>query len=139
MVSSGDCVGGKTELSLVDAPLISTVVSEDSKMYTESNYDGEVTTLFRCLESKQWDEALLVCEKCAEESSIWIYRIGKTGKLRWKMLPIHAAVIFEATSDVLEAIINAYPEGLKQADDQGMLPVSLFISSFHAQFFITLN
>lgn len=57
----------------------------------------------------------------------WHYRFQENSKeeLRWKALPIHAAIIHGVPFTVVEAIITAYPEGIQQADDQGLLPLHL--------------
>jgi len=46
-------------------------------------------------------------------------------KLRWRMLPLHAAVLFGAPADVVKTLINVYPPGCSAHDDQGMLPLHL--------------
>lgn len=45
--------------------------------------------------------------------------------LRWRMLPIHAAILFGAPLNVVEALMNMYKAGLSAHDDQGMLPLHL--------------
>ena len=50
--------------------------------------------------------------------------------MRWRMLPIHAAIIFNAPLDVVTGLLKAYPKGTTYADDQGMLPLHL---AFRAQ------
>jgi len=46
-------------------------------------------------------------------------------KVRWRMLPIHAAVLFGAPPEVVRTLLKAYPPGCSAHDDQGMLPLHL--------------
>eukprot|EP00569_Conticribra_weissflogii_P000957 CAMPEP_0171354830 /NCGR_PEP_ID=MMETSP0878-20121228/44911_1 /TAXON_ID=67004 /ORGANISM="Thalassiosira weissflogii, Strain CCMP1336" /LENGTH=604 /DNA_ID=CAMNT_0011860817 /DNA_START=133 /DNA_END=1947 /DNA_ORIENTATION=+ len=45
--------------------------------------------------------------------------------LRWKMLPLHGAVLFGAPLELVHALIKAYPAACSCVDDQGMLPLHL--------------
>jgi hypothetical protein len=49
--------------------------------------------------------------------------------LRWRMLPIHAAIIFNAPTALIKALLKAYPGGCSASDDQGMLPLHLAFRS----------
>lgn len=49
--------------------------------------------------------------------------------LRWRMLPIHLAVLFCSPSDVIKTLLKAYPAGCSAKDDQGMLPLHLAFRS----------
>merc|ERR1712194_674499 len=40
-------------------------------------------------------------------------------------LPIHAAIVFKAPVDVVEALLTSYPKSAEEKDDQGMLPLHL--------------
>jgi myosin heavy subunit len=90
-----------------------------------------------------------------EEAKIWVHRMGvdesdgdatnfenrmatprnaPEGKeikkvMRWRMLPIHAAIIFNAPVGVIKGLLKAYPAGTTCADDQGMLPLHLAFRS----------
>ncbi|KAL7542487.1 hypothetical protein ACHAXR_011815 [Thalassiosira sp. AJA248-18] len=49
--------------------------------------------------------------------------------LRWRMLPIHAAILFGAPAEVVKTLIKIYPAGLSSQDDQGMFPLHLAFRS----------
>ncbi|KAL7554675.1 hypothetical protein ACHAWF_018217 [Thalassiosira exigua] len=49
--------------------------------------------------------------------------------LRWRMLPLHAAMLFGAPPDVVKALIKAHPAGCSARDDQGSLPLHLAFRS----------
>ena len=99
----------------------------DVKDTTEEavDYDNNVTQLFTCLENSRWGEAIDLCTTDPSQASVWVCRYEQiSNTVRWQMLPLHAAIIFKANNQVIEAIISAYPEAVKMTDDQGMLPVS---------------
>lgn len=43
------------------------------------------------------------------------------------MLPIHAAILFNAPNNVVEVLLDTYEEGVKCQDDLGMLPLHLLL------------
>ena len=45
--------------------------------------------------------------------------------IRWRMLPLHASLLFNAPIDVVKTLIKIYPAGCSAHDDQGMLPLHL--------------
>ncbi|KAL7487493.1 hypothetical protein ACHAW6_013079 [Cyclotella cf. meneghiniana] len=49
--------------------------------------------------------------------------------LRWRMLPLHAAIIFSAPVALIKALLKAHPAGCSATDDQGMLPLHLAFRS----------
>jgi len=71
------------------------------------------------------DDALL-----EHESAVWIVRKEPSGKLRWRMLPLHAALIFQAPFAVVEGLLEVFPAAASQKDDQGMLPLHLAMRNF---------
>ncbi|CAB9499081.1 Ankyrin Repeat [Seminavis robusta] len=48
-----------------------------------------------------------------------------TRQLRWRQLPLHAALIFMAPPLIIKQLIEAFPYALRCPDDKGMLPVHL--------------
>lgn len=45
--------------------------------------------------------------------------------LKWRMLPLHAALLFNGPIDVVRALVKAYPRACSAHDDQGMLPLHI--------------
>ena len=41
------------------------------------------------------------------------------------MLPIHAAIIFNAPLEVIVELLNSYVDGAQCRDDRGMMPIEL--------------
>ena len=106
------------------SPLIS-IDEKEANVELICDYDKSVTPLYEMLESSEWDKARLRCQMHPEEVQTWIVRRDATAKIRWKLLPLHAAVIFQAPVDVVEYLLKVYPVAASQRDDQGMLPLHL--------------
>ena len=100
--------------------------SRDSSIENDlvCDYDQNVTVLYELLESSQWDQVRLRCRTHPEEVQTWIVRRAGP-QTRWKLLPLHAAVIFQAPAPVIEGMLKEYPIAAGKRDDQGMLPLHL--------------
>jgi len=57
------------------------------------------------------------------QARTWIVRRERTGVLRWRMLPLHAALAFNAPFDVIVRLYHLYPGSIRCRNDQGMLPM----------------
>jgi len=98
--------------------------ASDSKY--EVDYQENPTELFQALEAKEWSYATTEVEGEPSQASIWVVRKADDGEdINWRMLPLHAAVVFHGPAKLIGSIINAYPEGVRTVDDQGMLPIHL--------------
>lgn len=112
----------------------------------ECDYEQSPTPLYLAIEAKEWDAVLEMMENDdypndeiphkkgnrrpypmspKQQARCWVVRKEKDGRLRWRLLPIHAAIIFDANATVIDALLEAYPESASQKDDQGMLPLHL--------------
>lgn len=93
----------------------------------EEDYDLSVTDLYKQIETKQWPQVLASINLYPDQVKTWILRREKhdTSRLRWRLLPIHAAVIFQAPHALIEALLTSYPAGAASTDDQGMTPLHL--------------
>lgn len=89
------------------------------------DYDTSATGLYELLESSQWDQARSRCRSHPAEVRTWIVRRDKAHKIRWKLLPLHAAIIFQSPNEVVSALLDKYPQAASCPDDQGMLPLHL--------------
>lgn len=89
------------------------------------DYDQSITPLYEMLESSQWEQARGRCRSHPQEVHTWIVRRDANDNIRWKLLPLHAAVIFQAPLPVIEAMIAEHPVASAKRDDQGMLPLHL--------------
>ncbi|CAB9514635.1 expressed unknown protein [Seminavis robusta] len=91
----------------------------------ECDYDKNPTDLFLNLQKKEWAAAEKNANGDSLEARTWVTRKEKHGKLRWRLLPLHAAIIFKAPEKIVESLLAAYPKGAQSKDDQGMLPLHL--------------
>ena len=89
------------------------------------DYDGSPTQLYELLESSSWERARSRCRAHPEEVRTWIVRKDKSNAVRWKLLPVHAAIIFQAPNFLVSALLEQYPQASARQDDQGMLPLHL--------------
>mmetsp|Transcript_15807 Transcript_15807/g.24596 ORF Transcript_15807/g.24596 Transcript_15807/m.24596 type:complete len:626 (-) Transcript_15807:138-2015(-) len=92
----------------------------------EADYDSGATTLYKRIEGKDWDGAIERARSAPFEAKTWVSRKEQSSnKTRWRLLPIHATCIFRSPLALIEALIQAYPDGPQMKDDQGMLPIHL--------------
>lgn len=91
----------------------------------ECDYDTNPTDLYLAVQRKDWDGAVELASSCPHEASTWVSRKEGDGKLRWRLLPLHAAIIFRAPERTISALIFAFAQGAACKDDQGMLPLHL--------------
>lgn len=60
-----------------------------------------------------------------EKARVASVRRANKRVLRWRQLPLHAALIFMAPPLVVKQLIEIFPYALRCADDKGMLPLHL--------------
>jgi hypothetical protein len=90
------------------------------------DYESAPSTLYSLLEASHWTLAATRCKTHPTEVRTWVVRRDRdTNDVRWTLLPIHAAVIFQSPTSVVEAMLEHYPQGASRPDDQGMLPLHL--------------
>jgi hypothetical protein len=90
------------------------------------DYDASPTTLYSLLEASDWRLAVTRCKTHPNEVRTWVVRRDReTTQVRWTLLPIHAAVIFQSPNYVVEVLIEKYLGAVSRRDDQGMLPLHL--------------
>jgi hypothetical protein len=91
------------------------------------DYDKDATPLYSLLETSKWDMAIERCNTNPNEVKTWIVRHDKSSPsvIRWKLLPLHAAVMFLSPISVVTALLDKYPVAASKCDDQGMLPLHL--------------
>lgn len=92
---------------------------------SERDYDTNPTELYLAIQNKKWDEAVKRCVKFPREAATWVFRRERNNSLRWRLLPLHAAIVFRASTNVVEALLKAYPLGARCTDDQRKYPLHL--------------
>lgn len=58
-----------------------------------------------------------------QQARTWIVRRERTGMLRWRMLPLHSALVFHAPFEVVLRLYHLYPGAIRCRNDQGLLPL----------------
>jgi hypothetical protein len=93
----------------------------------ECDYDTSPTDLYTAIERKEWEHAINIVhsENAEEQAATWVVRKEVNGKLRWRLLPLHAAVMFRCPLKLVELLLADYPAAAQSKDDQGMLPLHL--------------
>jgi len=79
------------------------------------------TVLFRMVLKKEWKPAALRAANYPEEASTWIVTKGFHGNLRF--LPLHKACVLDPPPSIIEALLEAYPDGARDKDQDGWLPL----------------
>ena len=69
-----------------------------------------------------------------QQARQWMVRKEANGRLKWRILPLHAAIIFRAPHAVVEAILQCDANSARQKDDQGMIPLHLAMKNFSLQY-----
>jgi hypothetical protein len=91
----------------------------------DCDYDVNPTELYLAIQRKDWESATNLAATFPKEASTWVSRMEINGKLRWRLLPLHAAIIFRAPNSAVSALLSAYSQGIACKDDQKMLPLHL--------------
>jgi hypothetical protein len=106
---------------------------------------GNSTALYQNLRISDWSASLKSLKENPLEASIWIICSHKDVRsiptatmmvpsssldhqAEWKMLPLHAAILYGAPSYVTSEILSAYPNAAREKDLKGRLPIHLAAS-----------
>jgi len=100
-------------------------VKEEKIEVEDRDFDKNPTVLYALVQKKLWKETIARAEKNPGEARVFICRREKDGRVRWRLLPLHAAIVFKAPEDVVETLLTAFPKAAEAKDDQGMLPLHL--------------
>ena len=103
----------------------SKAVKNNGEDVREYDFDKEVPELYRSIQNNNWTNCSRLAESNPEQAGCWIFRRETNGNLRWRLLPLHAAIIFKAPENVIRELLDAHPRAAKGVDDQGMLPLHL--------------
>ena len=90
-----------------------------SRRPVECDYDANPTALYLAVQRKDWDGAVERSATHPHEAGTWVSRRESDGRLRWRLLPLHAAVIFRAPERTISSLLFAYVQGAACKDDQG--------------------
>lgn len=112
-----------------DDTSISENTSQRSTASFDVDYDCNPTVLYKLIESKQWKAVVSRLKSHPEEAAAWVTRRKKDGNVRWKLLPLHAVLCLKAKSEIVLAVLDAFPHAASFVDDQGKLPLHTAIKN----------
>jgi hypothetical protein len=89
------------------------------------DYDKNITSLYKAITQSNWDDAVRVAKEYPDEAKTWVVRhyednSGGAKEIMWRFLPIHSACARQPPVSVVSALLDAYSDGAKCVDDQGM-------------------
>ena len=94
-------------------------VSRRTKQFQESKHASE---LFQLVLNNSWKDATFRVINNPAEASQWIVK-PNCDESEWHRLPIHEACIRNPTLEFVEALLDAYPSGVREPDHNGRLPI----------------
>ena len=151
-----DVVSGDANLCQ-QAKELDGIHTKDDDEEDARDYDYKPTRLFAFIQQQAWPMVLTQLQHHPHEAKVWVFRKARPEKapnvhdadenkealtvqhsssvvddvnfrFRWRLLPLHAAIILGAPSEIIQEIIRAYPDGAKKSDERGSLPVHLAAS-----------
>jgi hypothetical protein len=93
----------------------------------EVDYEKNPTVLYQLILKQDWESVIFRAKNFEEEARVFVYRCDDQGLLKWRLLPIHCAILHDAPTNVVESLLKAYQNGARAQDDHGMLPIHLAI------------
>ena len=121
-------------LSLVSAR--SFLTAEDG-VENICDYDDNPTSLFLLIEEKAWNDVKKRADLFPEEAKTYVMRHDKEASggsighnpalVKWRLLPIHLAILYSAPPFVIQALLTAYRRGAECYDDERNLPIHLAV------------
>ncbi len=109
------------------------------------DYDVNPTRLYLGIQHKKWSEVYDIIQAHPQQTKTWVQRkeeedviSGTKDRLRWKLLPLHAAIIFKAPESIIQALLTAFPRACCYKDDQGMLPIHLALRNESSEAIVTM-
>lgn len=95
-------------------------IQQHQTVVREVDYENR-TVLFRLILKKDWIAAEARAADYPDEASTWIVTKGFNGNLRF--LPLHKACVLQPPESLIAALLDAYPEGGREKDQDGWLPI----------------
>lgn len=114
----------------------------------EVDYYLNPTELFRWINYRRWDGAKARVASHPDECSTWIVsRHSSDGRILWRHLPLHlvcmqsenasadsqgangSAQSVRQIEDLVDVLLEEYPDAANSPDDQGLLPIHLIVAN----------
>jgi len=102
-------------------------VDEPNSTVIEPSSLSVFNKLCTAIMDKNWDLVSNVCEQCPDQVCQWIItKSNRTQAVYLRKLPIHFACKFHAPKEVIVTLLEIYPNGIKEIDEKGALPLHNF-------------
>jgi hypothetical protein len=75
------------------------------------------------LRTGRWMRTLLPYSSVSLQVRTWVTKTDYEGAIKWRRLPLHAAILFLAPVHIVAMLVTIYPESVKCTDCAGRLPV----------------
>jgi hypothetical protein len=117
---------------------------KNTEAMEEVDYDVNPTRLYETIQHKKWDEVKDLVEAHPQQTKTWVVRKQSLKKgtqknnIRWRLLPLHASIVFKAPESTIQTLLSAYPRACCYKDDQGMLPIHLALRNESSLAIITM-
>lgn len=111
------------------------IVDDDDSVYSSSSEEEEdefeppgkvsmFTVVSKLIDRNEWPGVIARCKSSPQDVETWI--VSSQDGISWCCLPLHKIVtVNDAPSDAVEAVIDAFPDGAKYADNLNQLPLHL--------------
>lgn len=145
---SGASVHSNPQMSAASSPPGSVSVSGSTVQRKEVDYYLNPTELFRWINYRRWDGARARVLSHPDECATWIVsRHSSDGRILWRHLPLHLVCMQSESSsadspgatgssqsirqieDLVDILLEAYPDAANSPDDQGLLPIHLIVAN----------
>ena len=85
-------------------------------------------TVGPAIQAKTWMvryEGILATDKPVNNTTNICIPTERKGRISWKQLPMHAAIIYAAPAIIVQKLMRLYPGAMKCPDNRGNLPIHL--------------
>eukprot|EP00957_Ditylum_brightwellii_P025501 1927598-Ditylum_brightwellii.AAC.1 len=89
----------------------------------DNSHSVTSVNLFTLIEEQNWEKTITHLKDNPSDANVWSYPKGDEGNKAQYRLPIHEACRNSPPKDVIMALIDASPGGVKSRDSNGRLPI----------------
>lgn len=129
--NSGSLPSKKSSSSSSEPRPTNTSPLKHEKVSTETfevNYRTNVTSLFTCIENCNWQDCSMQCQRYPSHVRTWVISTGTDDPSSWcvwRRLPIHEACRRQPPVEIIQCLLNIFPESAHEKTQFGELPVHL--------------
>lgn len=101
----------------------STTIASLQHEYALQFDDLPKNDLFRHIVDMDWNLSVFRSKNYKAEANRWIVKKNNDGEIEWRRLPIHQACICDPNTGIITCLLEAYPKGVYEVDNQERLPL----------------